>query len=283
MIRLVSSAIGILLLAAAPQESRAFLYASGSDQASGDLVGVWIKNNLELIINLGPIDDMHLGPVISFTVPGDFGDLIGAKFLALGVPNPSLTFQTPDGPSPAGNIATTTNGDPQAALGTQPLKVGDAQSQLDPPSGGVGWLKLLNTIPLATGPGTPVIENTDDMALISTALDQSYTHNLGGGGDSIAGQVSPLVVSVPIDPQGNGESYSIALYKLETTLTQVGNNFNLGLGVDRSGFLTGGNGSGGSATLSLVATPDPEPGIAGLAALAALGLLWRQARTRITA
>jgi len=280
MNRVAAGAIGALLLAAAPPESRAFVYASGSDQASGDLVGVWIKNNLELILNLGSIDDIQLGVVTSFQVPSDFdGNLVGARFIALGVPNPSLTFQTPDGPSPAGNVALSTNGDPHDALDPNPLKVGDAQAQLDPAGGGVAWLKLLNTIPLATGPGTPVIENDDQRALISTSIAQSYTTNLGQAGDSISGTITPLMVSVPISGDDN---YFIDFYKLEVTLTNVAGNFQLGLDVVHPGTFKGDNGISGSSTLSLVNVPEAEPTVAAAAALAALGLLRVFARSRFT-
>ena len=86
---------------------------------SGDLIAVWVKNGFELILNLGPVEQLGQGQVTSFEVPGEFdGNLVGAKFTALAVPNPDAVF-TDLGLEPPliqTNIALTTLGDPATVI-----------------------------------------------------------------------------------------------------------------------------------------------------------------------
>ena len=81
-------------LFAGARPADAFLYVSGSNARSGDLVAVWVKNGFELIVNLGPVEGLGQGgQVTSFEVPAEFdGTSSGAKFTALAVPNPDAVF-----------------------------------------------------------------------------------------------------------------------------------------------------------------------------------------------
>src|SRR5678815_3760462 len=119
------------------------------DRHSGDLIGVWVKNGFEWIMNLGPIDQLGQGPIVSFAVPAQFGgNLSGAKFTALAVPSPDAAYTDLgfEPPPPQPNIGLTTLGVP---LGISDVQVGDAQAVLDPPLGGATWLNNLNAIPVS--------------------------------------------------------------------------------------------------------------------------------------
>jgi len=274
MLRRFSGAMCAILLLAAARPAASFLYVRGSDQASGDLVAVWVKSNFELIVNLGPIDSLQEGPVASFPVPTQFAgsNLIGARFTALAVPNPVASFTqcSFDPPPPQYQIGFTTNGDPSQI---SPLQIANAQSVLDTPTAGQAWLLNLNNIPTSGDPN--VIENTDSDALISTSQTFSYTANVGLGTDAIANNISPISTAVLIDPQGTGQPYSIALYEMAQTLNCATLEF--GTQIHTVGYLTGDNGGSGNAALSLAA---PEPGPGGLAAVAIGALAWIGRRRR---
>jgi hypothetical protein len=236
----------------------------GSDQSSGDLVGVWVKSNFEMIVNLGAIDSLHEGTVASFQVPTQFGsNLIGATFTALAVPNPEAAFLQCgfNPPPPQYNIGFTSNGDTSLITWQD---IGAAQSVLDTPTSGQTWLLNLNNIPTSGDPN--VIENTDTEVLITTSQSESYTLNVGFGSNMIANNI-PISTAVTIDPQGTGQPYSIPLYEMAQTLdcgTLV-----FGTQVHTVGSLTGDNGASGTAALSV-----PEPGPVGLAAVAVGALAW---------
>src|SRR5262245_16023694 len=93
MKRWLCGALGAIVLFGAARPAAAFLYVSGSDARSGDLIAVWVKNSTELIVNLGPVEQLGQGHLSSVSIPTEFnGDLVGAKFLALGVPNAKAVF-----------------------------------------------------------------------------------------------------------------------------------------------------------------------------------------------
>lgn len=265
--------LAALTISLASLPAEAFLFVSGGNARSGDLVAVWVKNNFELIVNLGPVEELGLGTVHSFTVPAQFGgSLTGAKFTALAVPNPDAVYDDLglEPPPPQNNIALTTLGDP---LTIDPLAIGNAQSVLDTPTGGSTWLTLLNAIPAAGG--QDVIANDDDEALISSSLFAAYTLNLGFTTDAIANTLS-LSTAVTISEA----TYEIPLYTVFQTLTQVApGDFQFGSEVTDLGIFSGDDGSSGFAILTLD-VPEPHGFATAGVALAALASMSRR-RTRV--
>lgn len=267
MHRLLLRALCAAALTLPAASAEAFLFVSGGPARSGDLVGVWSKNGFELIVNLGPVDQITLGPLASIDVPTEFeGSLIGARFTAFAVPEPDrLATNVPLDPKPAQfNIALTTLDDP-ARIGF--VQLGEAQAVLDPAAGAQGWLKLLNTLPAADG--GQIVRNSNDEALISSNLFQSYAGNLGFSTDTIANTV-PTQSVVTVDPDGTGAQYAIPLFEVNATFQQDGADFVLGTTVTDIGALAGDNGESGLAQLSLVPVPEPQSVVAALAAMVTL-------------
>ena len=62
----------------------------------GDVVAIYIKNGVEMIVNVGSIDDVEAGHPFStnLTLPTQFGgNLVGAKLIVLGIRGPNAEFQ----------------------------------------------------------------------------------------------------------------------------------------------------------------------------------------------
>lgn len=276
-VRSLRSLLLALAALALAQPAAAFLFVSGSNARSGDLVAVWIKNNTELIVNLGPVEALGSGPIFNLSVPAQFGgNLSGAKFTALAVPNPDAVYAglglDPAPPQP--NVALTTLGDP---LTISPVQVGDAQAVLDPPQGGQTWLNGLNAIPPA---GTfDVIANDADEALIPTSLFASYTGNVGFASDAIANTLT-LSTAITIDAGTTGAAWEVPLYTVFQTLTEQSGDFVFGTEVTELGTLGGDAGGSGLAVVSFLPAPEPGSIAAGLAALSALGGLAGRDRRR---
>jgi len=271
MKRWLVGAISAMALFAAARPAAAFLYVSGSDGRSGDLIAVWVKNGFELIVNVGAVDQVGLGTVTSFAVPAEFdGSLAGAKFTALAVPNADAIFSGLgiDPPLIQANIALTTLNDPTTITFNQ---VADAQSVLDTPVPGQTWFVLLGSIPAAGQTG--VVSNTNTEALIETTLFASYTGNVGFTTDAIGNRV-PVSTAVTI---ATGTPYAIPLYEVFQTVTPVNGDFEFGTDVMQLGVLTGDDGSSGNAILSLA---TPEPGSAVLGGVVVATLAWIARRRR---
>jgi hypothetical protein len=252
---------------AAARPADAFLFVSGNNARSGDLVAVWVKNGFELIVNLGPVEALGLGTLTSFEVPAEFdGTLADAKFTALAVPNADAVFSGLgiDPPLVQYNLALTTREDPET-IGFN--EISSAQAVLDLPVTSQTWFTLLGSIPAAGQTG--VVSNTDDEALIQSTLYASYTGNVGFSTDAIANQ---LTISTAIFV-AEGSGYAIPLYEVFQTVELAGQDFNLGTEVTQLGVLTGDDGSSGNAILSLEV---PEPGETALAAAALAALVWIQ-------
>jgi hypothetical protein len=275
MQRWIAGACSAIALFAAAQPAAAFLFVSGSNGRSGDLIAVWVKNGFELILNLGAVDQIGLGTVATFEVPAEFdGSLAGAKFTALAVPNPDAVFAGLgfDPPLIQNNIALTTLGDPLAITYNQ---VADAQSVLDSPvSAQTNWFVLLGSIPAAGQTG--VVSNTDTEALIQTTLFASYTGNVGFTSDSIGGRI-PLSTAVSIAIGQPDRPYSIPLYEVFQTVVLSNADFVVGTDVMQRGVLTGDDGISGNAILSL-ATPEPDSLALGGAVVATLAWVARRRR-----
>ena len=274
MKRWLVGAISAMALFAAARPAAAFLYVSGSDGRSGDLIAVWVKNGFELIVNVGAVDQVGLGTVTSFAVPAEFdGSLAGAKFTALAVPNADAIFSGLgiDPPLIQANIALTTLNDPTTITFNQ---VADAQSVLDTPVPGQTWFVLLGSIPAAGQTG--VVSNTDTEALIQTTLFASYTGNVGFTSDSIGGRI-PLSTAVSIAIGQPDRPYSIPLYEVFQTVVLSNADFVVGTDVMQRGVLTGDDGISGNAILSL-ATPEPDSLALGGAVVATLAWVARRRR-----
>jgi hypothetical protein len=268
MNRWISAALCAAGFFAAARPADAFLFVSGSNARSGDLVAVWVKNGFELIVNLGPVEGLGLGTLTSFAVPAEFdGTLADAKFTALAVPNPKAVFSGLgiDPPLVQNNIAFTTLADP-GTIGF--YEIGNAQASLDPPVTSQTWFTLLGSIPAAGQTG--VVSNTNTEALIQTTLFASYTGNIGFSSDAIANQ---LTLSTATFVAG-GSGYGIPLYEVFQIVELVGQDFNLSTEITTLGMLTGDDGSSGNAILSLENVPEPGETALGVVALAAL--VWVQ-------
>ena len=272
MKRWLVGAISAVALLAVAQPAAAFLYVSGSNGRSGDLIAVWVKNGFELIVNLGAVEQVGLGTVTSFEVPAEFdGSLAGAKFTALAVPNSDAVFSGLgiDPPLIQYNLALTTLNDPTIITFNQ---VSAAQSVLDSPVAGQTWFVLLGSIPAAGQTG--VVSNTNAKALIETTLFASYTGNVGFTTDAIGNNV-PVSTAVTI---AMGQPYSIPLYEVFQTVTPANGDFEFGTDITQLGVLSGDDGSSGNAILSL-ATPEPGETALGVVALGALAWI-RERRAR---
>jgi hypothetical protein len=273
MKRWIGGALGALTLLAVAESAQAFLYVPGNNSRSGDLVAVYVKNGFELILNLGPVEDVGPGEVVSFEVPGEFdGTLEGAKFTALTVPNPNAVFSGLglDPPLAQGNIALTTLADPTTIIFNQ---IGEAQSQLDPSGAATAWLTLLGTIPAAGQSG--VVSNTNTEALIQSTLFASYKGNIGFSSDAIANTLTISTATSIV--AGETQAYEIPLYTVRQLVTLVSGDFVFNTTATELGTLTGDDGSSGTAILSLVV---PEPGSFAIGAVAAASLGWIARRRR---
>jgi hypothetical protein len=276
MRRWLATLFVLLSFLAASRPAESFLYVRGGNGRSGDLIGVWVKNGFELVLNLGPVEGLGFGQVKSFAVPTQFGgDLSGAKFTALTVPDPTAVFGDLglQPPPPQYNVALTTLGDPETITFQE---VGDAQGALDPPLGGmIPWLNLLNTIPAAGG--ADVIENSDSRLVMTATYYAAYSTNLGFSSDAIGNKIS-LSTAVVVDPEETGADYQIPLYTDFQTLTPQNGDFVFGTQVTQLGVLDGDFGGSGSSILSLQEAPEPAAVAVGAAALAVLGGLRRRRR-----
>jgi hypothetical protein len=274
MNRWIGAALCAVSLFASARSADAFLYVSGSDQTSGDLVAVWVKNGFELIRNLGPVEALTEGQVDSFEVPGEFdGSLVGAKFTALAVPNPDAVFSELglDPPLIQNNIALTTLNDPATITFNQ---IADAQSVLDTPVPGQTWFVLLGAIPASGQIG--VVSNSDDEALIQTTLFASYTGNVGFSSDAIGNRLSLSTAQIIAE----GDGYAIPLYEVFQTVVENNGNYDLGTDVTTLGTLSGDDGSSGNAILTF-ATPEPAAPMVGAAAIASLAAIARRRQSRV--
>lgn len=140
--------------------------------ADGDLVGVFVKNGFELVVNLGPVDPgsrLDLSGTVG--IPEFGGSLADAKFVALAVEDPGRTVTCCGGTFPLENIVYTT-------LQPDPMpddnQIASAMGKVDQPDpGAVVWFNLLRQLS-----GT-------DTELISSSELYSYESVLGVGADAV--------------------------------------------------------------------------------------------------
>jgi len=185
----------------------------------------------------------------ALALPPQFGgSLDGAKWTALAVRSPDLTFTDPDlFGAPQSNLVLTTAQSPSAVSYGQ---VADGQAQIQPANNGSAWFALLRSVGAANG--TSILENTASRLVIGSSLYASYTGNLGFGSDAVAN-------TLPISTAGligsNVIGTSLPLYELLQTIALP--NFDLGTQVVSLG------------SVRLV----PEPGTALLLAAGLAGLV----------
>jgi hypothetical protein len=140
----------------------------------GDLVGVWVKNGFEVVVNLGPAtpgSPVDLAGTIDIDEFG--GSLSGARFIGLAVEDPGRMVNVPGfGSQPQQNIVfTSLVNDPMPS----DVEIEAAMGVVDStePSAAV-WFNLLRQLP-----GT-------DSEVISSSELFSYESVLGVGTDAIA-------------------------------------------------------------------------------------------------
>jgi hypothetical protein len=139
----------------------------------GDLVGVFVKNGFEAVVNLGPgtpgtgVDLSGVVPIPQFNP----GGLVGAKFVALAVADPGRTVNCCGGTFPLENlIYSTLVADPMPSDTEIALAAGRVD---DPNPSAVVWFQLLRQLP-----GT-------DMEVIASTQLFSYELFLGHGTDAV--------------------------------------------------------------------------------------------------
>jgi hypothetical protein len=171
---------GVAALAASP--------ARALQIENGDVVGIFVKNGNELIVNLGPFEagTVDLGNL--FNGAGFEGTPAGSKFVALAVEDPGRMVNVPGfGQFPQENIVYST-------LATDPMPT-DSQIELSMKSvdaaqpGAVVWFNLLRAFP-----------GSDSEALPSTNTS-SYESVLGLGTDAIGNNMS-FSTAGEVDGQG---------------------------------------------------------------------------------
>jgi len=166
--------------------------AQGLVIAEGDLVGIFVKNGVEVIINMGPAE-----PGRTFNLAGNFdgtgfdGSLVGAKFIGLAVEDPARTVNVPGfGEQLQGNLIYTTEA-PDPMPTDDQIDLAMAQLE-DPLPGSTAWFNLLRELE-----GTDVDE-------IETSELFSYSSVLGLGTDAIANQFS-FSTAIYFDENGEAE------------------------------------------------------------------------------
>jgi hypothetical protein len=232
--------------------------ASAFSLTNGNLVVAFVKNGFELILNVGNAPTGPGGVNIDATtlaLPSQFGgSLDGAKWTALAVRSPDLTFTDPDlFGAPQSNLILTTSASPSVISYGQ---VADGQAQLQPPNQGSAWFALLRATGAANG--TSILENTANRLVIGSTFFASYSGNLGFGSDAVANTL-PISTAGTVSAAVIGSS--LPLYEILQTITLP--NFDLGTQVNPLG------------SVRLV----PEPGTALLLAAGLAGLV-RSGRRR---
>jgi hypothetical protein len=267
--RVAGSALAGILVLAGTQAAKAFTYGSG------DLVGIFVDGNSELIVNLGPIASLTPGTFFDFQTPPGFGadGSTGGKFLA-------VATEPPFSGSLGRNVAFT------AAYGVDPssydsnitayvARIGLAQSALDDGGAADKYLELLNNFPLPPTGG--VITNVADELALLTSNPASYTSTIGlnGTSDRIDNQL-PFEIDIAV----TGDNL-VLLWDVERVATTLADTVAIGL------FRVEGNVGGGTPTTRITYLPEPGTPMLlgyGVAALGGLsGIRRRRSRPALGA
>ena len=251
--RAAARAMAIAFALAASRSAHAFTYTSG------DLIGIFVDGNTELIVNLGPFSSLSSGANFSFSTPAGFGGdgSTGGKFVLYateppfsGSLNRNVTFSAASGVTASSYDTNVTQ---------YVSRLGLAQSALDDGGANDKFLEVLNNFPAPPTGG--VITNGTNQLAIPTSNPSSYTSTIGvsGSSDRIDNQL-PFETDTQITGtndflvwRGNRNSSTTAQ---TVVLGQFRVEGNIGGGITRITYL-----------------PEPGPGLAlalGIGALAAL-------------
>ena len=221
---------------------------------TGDLVGIVVENNTELIVNLGK--PASFTSPATFNMPSQWANTLGTgKFIALTVPNNAdplgdVTFTAGSGV----NVPSFDN-----PVGTMAGPIIGSFQALDQPSNDK-WLNRLNGVPAPDG--TNIFLNQLKQLVVSGGFSNGYTQSLDFGTDAI----------------NNNMPFSTAL-KFNGGTTASGNLWQTGIDSNTLGGIFANLGAisahdngNGTVTIALV----PEPGTAllmgsGLLVLAVTG------------
>lgn len=168
------------------------LLAGGSAVAlqidDGDVVGIFVKNGFELVVNLGPFEAGTIDLSGKFSGPQFEGSPADAKFVALAVEDPGRTVNVPGfGVVPQENIIySTLTPDP---LPTD-IEIEQSMKSVDVEKpGATTWFNLLRSLP------------GSDSEVIDSAANFSYETVLGLGTDAIGNNVT-FSTAGQVDGQG---------------------------------------------------------------------------------
>lgn len=255
--------IGVVLLVGT--SAQAFIYTTG------DLVGVFVDGNSELIVNLGPVATLAPGATFDFETPPGFGldGAIGGKFMA-------YATQPPFQGSLGRNVAFTAPNDVfppdfDNNITAYVARLGIVQSVLEDGGDNDKFLELLNNFPQPPVGG--VLRNTATELSIPTFNGASYTTVLGVGGESDRiDNWLPFETDIAINEGTN----PVILWDAERTTVLTASTQPVGL------FEVTGNLGGGTPTARVRFVPEPgaaaQLAFGGLALVAMYGAVGRRRR-----
>jgi len=213
--RAVAAAMAALGATTLANSAGAFSYAQS------DLILIFVKNNTELILNLGTVPSVTGAVPVNFDIaPAAFGPdgLTGAAWTAFAVRDPNAEFTAPglEGFPQDQFVSSTEVADPTIDF----FPIGDVQAQLDTGAGTDAFLRQLINIPAVNG--TSVLENDLLRAVITTGQQQSYTDRIGLGTNQIGNQ-SPFVTTGTVSGIGD----ELPLYEFLQNITGSDPDFEL--------------------------------------------------------
>lgn len=156
---------------------------------NGDIVGVFVKNGVEVIVNLGPFEPGSVSLAGKFSPPEFGGSPADAKFVALAVEDPGRTVSCCGGNTlPQENIIYSSL-DPNAM--PTDLEIELAMRSVDEANpGATVWFNLLRALP---GTDSDVVQSSDNF---------SYENVLGKGTDKIGNNFQGVTTAGIIDGAG---------------------------------------------------------------------------------
>ena len=237
--------------------------------SSGDLIGVFVNNGVELMVDMGPLSSITNGQIFTFGTPSNFGSTgaLGGIFTAFETNAPfsgtvrSITLTT----DPSVNPPSFDNN-----FSLYVPKIPAAQSALDAAgtvSGG-GWLENLNSFPNA-GTGGVILNDAQRLAILTTN-PSSYTKVINSSGLNNLNGTMPFSTAVMLAANGQladlWDAKRTALTTSSTTLLGT-------LTVD-------GNALGDGSEVRISFSAVPEPGTIFLLSMGLLGLTRMGGRRR---
>ena len=249
-LRILLGAAALVVASMAPGASRALPF----QYADGDIIGVFTKSGVDMIVNLGQLPASGATTKV-FALPSQFsGTTAGGKFSAFRVGDPfafpeSIEFTTQNAlsfPDPTGQFASA---------------VGAAQANL------ISWFSLLPLIPDAPAGGNVFARDTDRVVVNANATF-SYSTVLGISADAI-GEVLTNGVSTKTIFDGNGD-LAVPFYTVTYDFDNDGNSV---YGKTLRGTFTVDDGA-----VTFTAIPEPGTLVLVFAGLTGLALSGRRER-----